>query len=464
MRNKNPKLRCSVSLLLFFVLSFSLFAFRFSLAQEITLEVRIGGAAGAVGDFVVRDLGQYLSILYNYLISIAGVLATVMIMVGGVRWLLAAGDPGKIGAAKETIGSAVIGLGLALGSFLILNTINPQLVELRLPTIPRVVQENFFFANRCSDSKYPDGEHFLRARATPRPGESPAPLARAPAGSVYPTLKSETTCGYEYYYQSGGGSLTCQGDVCPPGQACGFSVSEGAFKCKPRVIGGTISFEDERYLDPAGPGAGLELWVLCNDHATHKVAETEGDVPDLARKKQLYDITFSKDDFESKIGGSVLGCGGEGNVRGFYLKSRNINEDPSILRIILSGGEGLSAGGAAAGCVAGLPFGAPGCVLGAAIGAFVQMDDTYYMGKGICTGGDPFLFIMNRDIPEGEAGRFIVKPERDFPDDVKGFFEQLDPPSSVLWSIEAIRSAVDPANPQPITCDIEMNYDRYPAQ
>ncbi|MEK7516486.1 MAG: hypothetical protein AAB562_02720, partial [Patescibacteria group bacterium] len=87
------------------------------------MEVRIGGAVSGVGEFVVQDLGQYLSILYNYLIGIAGVLATVMIMVGGVRWLLAAGDPGKIGAAKETIGSAVIGLALALGSFLLLNTI-----------------------------------------------------------------------------------------------------------------------------------------------------------------------------------------------------------------------------------------------------------------------------------------------------------------------------------------------------
>lgn len=460
MPNKNSKLK---KLLLFLLL---LPAFPVH-AQEIPLEVRIGGAAGAVGDFVVQDLGQYLSILYNYLIGIAGVLATVMIMVGGVRWLLAAGDPGKIGAAKETIGSAVIGLALALGSFLILNTINPQLVELRLPYIPKVVQENFFFANRCSDPKYPDGEHFLRARATPRPGESPAPLARSPATSVYPTLKSETTCGYEYYYQSGGGSFTCQGDVCPVGQACGFSVSESAFKCKPRVIGGTISFEDERYLDPAGHGAGLELWVLCNDHATHKVAETEGDAPDLTRKKQLYDITFSKDDLESKIGGSVLGCGGEGNVRGFYLKSSNINEDPSVLQILLSGGEGLSAGGAAAGCVAGLPFGAPGCVLGATIGAFVQNDDTYYMGKGACTqngGHEPFLYIKNTDVPEGEEGHFIVKPERDIPDDIKDFFEQLEPPSAALWSIEAMHSAVDPANPQPIPCDIEMNYSRYPAQ
>ena len=88
----------------------------------------------------VSWLAEYIAAIYQYLVGAATILAIVMIMYGGFRWITAAGDAGKIGEAKKTIVGAVIGLILALGSYTILNLINPDLVSfksLRLALIER---------------------------------------------------------------------------------------------------------------------------------------------------------------------------------------------------------------------------------------------------------------------------------------------------------------------------------------
>jgi len=87
----------------------------------------------------VGALKDYINVIYKFFISLIGILATVMIMYGGFKWVLAAGNESIIGQAKETITSAIIGLCLALLSYLILFTINPALVELRNVEIEEIV-------------------------------------------------------------------------------------------------------------------------------------------------------------------------------------------------------------------------------------------------------------------------------------------------------------------------------------
>jgi len=89
----------------------------------------------------VSWLAEYIAAIYRYLVGAATILAIVMIMYGGFRWITAAGDAGKIGDAKKTIIGATVGLALALGSYAILNLINPDLVSfksLRLALVERV--------------------------------------------------------------------------------------------------------------------------------------------------------------------------------------------------------------------------------------------------------------------------------------------------------------------------------------
>lgn len=76
-----------------------------------------------------KQLADYLIILYKIGIWTAVILAIASIIWGGVQYITSAGGEGK-GAGKEMIQSAIFGLLLALGSYIILSTINKDLLEL----------------------------------------------------------------------------------------------------------------------------------------------------------------------------------------------------------------------------------------------------------------------------------------------------------------------------------------------
>lgn len=69
--------------------------------------------------------------IYIYALSIAGVLAIVMIVYGGISYALDPGNASKQGDAKDIMQSAIWGIVLLAGAYIILKTINPDLVQLR---------------------------------------------------------------------------------------------------------------------------------------------------------------------------------------------------------------------------------------------------------------------------------------------------------------------------------------------
>jgi hypothetical protein len=76
-------------------------------------------------------LGQYISGVYAFLASIVGSVAAVVIMIGGFQYLTAAGDKSKVDAAKKRIRGAMLGMVIVLGSYVMLFTINPDLVDFK---------------------------------------------------------------------------------------------------------------------------------------------------------------------------------------------------------------------------------------------------------------------------------------------------------------------------------------------
>ena len=71
----------------------------------------------------VSNLPEYIATLYRYLLIILIPLAIVMIIVGGVTWIAAAGDQGKIQSAKKYITSAFAGLIIGLFSYVLLSMV-----------------------------------------------------------------------------------------------------------------------------------------------------------------------------------------------------------------------------------------------------------------------------------------------------------------------------------------------------
>lgn len=74
-------------------------------------------------------IAEYISWIYKYAIGVIGILATVVMMIGGIMWIVAGGNAGRITEAKAWIGASVTGLILALCSYTILWQINPDLVK-----------------------------------------------------------------------------------------------------------------------------------------------------------------------------------------------------------------------------------------------------------------------------------------------------------------------------------------------
>jgi hypothetical protein len=60
------------------------------------------------------DLNQVISNLSTWITGLLAALATLLLMIGGVRYILAAGDPGMHEKAKGAIRTALVGYALAL--------------------------------------------------------------------------------------------------------------------------------------------------------------------------------------------------------------------------------------------------------------------------------------------------------------------------------------------------------------
>jgi hypothetical protein len=95
----------------------------------ITLNVPIAG----IGQ--VQSFGAYFQLWYSFAIGAVGVLATVMLMWGGFKWLTSRGNSGVISESKQIIWSALIGVVLAFLSYTILYLVNPRLTTIGLPTL-----------------------------------------------------------------------------------------------------------------------------------------------------------------------------------------------------------------------------------------------------------------------------------------------------------------------------------------
>ncbi len=105
----------------------------FSTVQALELDLSF--AEPGVAD---SNIASYIVGIYQFGVGIAGILAVGMIVAGAIYYSVSAGNPDKQRDARGMITGALWGVALLLGSYLILNTINPQIVKLESPggTLP----------------------------------------------------------------------------------------------------------------------------------------------------------------------------------------------------------------------------------------------------------------------------------------------------------------------------------------
>lgn len=105
---------------------------------NFTPQVELPGYKFNSDDKSTGNIAEYIKAIYTYAIGIIGILAAVVLMVGGVLWIVAGGNATQVSEAKAWIGAALSGLVLALASYLILSTVNPALVDLKTSIISPV--------------------------------------------------------------------------------------------------------------------------------------------------------------------------------------------------------------------------------------------------------------------------------------------------------------------------------------
>lgn len=79
-----------------------------------------GGAKGQM------SLGESIKLVINVLLFLIGAVSVIMIIIGGIRYVLSGGDSTQITGAKNTILYAVIGLVVALLAYAIVNFVVTQ--------------------------------------------------------------------------------------------------------------------------------------------------------------------------------------------------------------------------------------------------------------------------------------------------------------------------------------------------
>lgn len=117
-----------------FVLCYLFSTASFVLAAESTdytllAPIPLQGLEG--GDTTTTKPGPYIEGIFILIIAIAGGLAVIKIIFGGIKYMSTDAFSGK-SEAKDTIQNALWGLLLAISAWLILNTINENLTKFKL--------------------------------------------------------------------------------------------------------------------------------------------------------------------------------------------------------------------------------------------------------------------------------------------------------------------------------------------
>jgi len=103
---------------------------------QITISTSVPGSYGGAAS--AGAPGAFIADFYWFSLIVGGVLAFGIVVYGGIKYMASAGNPSGQSDAKEWIEAAILGLLLLVGVYFILSVINPQLLNLNLPSLTPV--------------------------------------------------------------------------------------------------------------------------------------------------------------------------------------------------------------------------------------------------------------------------------------------------------------------------------------
>ncbi len=94
-----------------------------SFLKEIGTILGWGGAGQPAAVTNATALGAILRNILNFLLSMVGILAIIMLVIGGLMYFAAAGDEKRADTAKSIVKFSIIGIAVALASLVIVTQI-----------------------------------------------------------------------------------------------------------------------------------------------------------------------------------------------------------------------------------------------------------------------------------------------------------------------------------------------------
>lgn len=288
------------------------------------------------------DIGEYLVTVYNYALRIAAILAVIMVIVAGVQYVTSGGNSEMVNSAKKRIVGSLIGLFIAYMSFFILNSINPALVNLRLPQVfllrPFTLNSEF-----CVDLP----KETLLARVPDSisvPDRLDVEKMRTAFGgitdfNIQPSsliTGSVSNCG-EMYFIKDSPALACRADYCLDGVCMQTNDVGSNYTCAVGVrVAGKISNSsipfflsmpcaEEGWTWPWVKEDGLTgLLAVCNNGSND--SEGKITIKNLSSNTQSYEAQLSKQEIDSLAATCETKAGG---LKGFGILM-NVNENCDI--------------------------------------------------------------------------------------------------------------------------------------
>lgn len=131
----------TIIILMAIVICFNLFTPNIFAQGEKPLEIDyIDVPAGTTPEEVgTTTVPRYFEYLYYFLIWTSGILALLALIYAGFKYLTSIGNPDKLKDAKNGIFSAFLGLAIVLGSYVILQKINPNFLTWNLPALKPII-------------------------------------------------------------------------------------------------------------------------------------------------------------------------------------------------------------------------------------------------------------------------------------------------------------------------------------
>ncbi|KKW42594.1 MAG: hypothetical protein UY92_C0005G0016 [Candidatus Magasanikbacteria bacterium GW2011_GWA2_56_11] len=281
------------------------------------------------GQTKFTHIGEFIQFIYQYGIWVAGAFAVVFIIVSGFQWALSGGSSEMIGSAQKRIGGAITGLILLALSYTILHTINPYLVNLRLPQIwllNPVYLPVEFCNQRPSDLFSYIGNQTVNTEL--KKGTQPTYDIKFSTNESL--LKSKFACGDQLYYKTGGGAV-CRGHFCPPSgklpQMCFRDLFSKKYECKPGQIAGKITNSQwdipgwKNWESGSDVVDDFEVYIVCASGKTIEIKDHQEKIQ-VSPGNETGQYLVGLDNQKTFDAGA--GCGGKGPDGG-----------PSVIGLVL---------------------------------------------------------------------------------------------------------------------------------